>query len=135
MLTTTVAFEGNLAADPEARFTPKGVQLTELIVLVNERRQDEAGEWQDEEPTRHRVTCFGSVAINTADNLNKGDRVIVVGRQVTDSWTDKETKEKRTAPRVLADAVGASLRWASVTVERRPESAREARREDVTPAP
>jgi single-stranded DNA-binding protein len=32
-------FEGNLADDPQVRFTPSGKQITEITVLVNERRQ------------------------------------------------------------------------------------------------
>ena len=89
MLTTTVTFEGNLAADPELRFTSTGKQLAELRVLVNPRRQNDAGEWEDTEPTRHRVTCFGTLAENVTESLRSGDRVIVVGRIATDSWTDK----------------------------------------------
>ena len=56
MLTTTVTFEGNLAADPECASPPHRKQLAELRVLVNARRQNDAGEWEDTEPTRHRVT-------------------------------------------------------------------------------
>lgn len=113
MLTTTVTFEGNLAADPELRFTPTGKQLAELRVLVNARRQNDAGEWEDTEPTRHRVTCFGTLAENVTESLRTGDRVLIIGRLTTDTWTDKDTGDKRTAPRVLADAAGASLRWAT----------------------
>jgi single-strand DNA-binding protein len=42
---TTVTFDGNLVDDPQVRFTPSGKQVTELIVLVNQRRQNSDGEW------------------------------------------------------------------------------------------
>jgi single-stranded DNA-binding protein len=40
---TTVTFEGNLADDPQVRFTASGKQITELTVLVNQRRQNSDG--------------------------------------------------------------------------------------------
>lgn len=113
---------------PRTALHPPGKQLAELRVLVNARRQNDAGEWEDTEPTRHRVTCFGTLAENVTESLRTGDRVIVVGRISTDTWTDKDTGDKRTAPRVLADAVGASLRWATA----RPTRNRQAPQDDPT---
>ena len=37
---STITFSGNLAADPELRFTPSGNQVANLTVLENRRRQD-----------------------------------------------------------------------------------------------
>jgi single-strand DNA-binding protein len=108
---TIVTFEGNLADDPQVRFTPSGKQITEITVLVNERRLNSAGEWVDGEPTRHIVKAFKTLADNIVESLSKGDRVLVHGTITTDSWTDKESGEKRTAQRVLAEIVGPSLRW------------------------
>lgn len=113
MLTTTVTFEGNLAADPELRFTPTGKQLAELRVLVDGRWQNDAGQWEDTEPTRRRVTCFGTLAENATKSLRSGDRLLAVGRTTIDTCADKTTGDERTAPRALADAVGASLRSAT----------------------
>ena len=113
---TTVTFEGNLADDPQVRFTGSGKQVTEITVLVNQRRQNEDGEWVEAEPTRHVVRAFNTLAENIADSLAKGDRVFVHGSVTTDVWTDKRTGEKRTAQRVLADIVGPSLRWATARI-------------------
>ena len=110
---TTVTFEGNLADDPQVRFTPSGKQITEITVLVNERRLNGAGEWVDDEPTRHVVKAFKTLAENIAESLGKGDRVFVHGIITTEAWTDQETGDKRTAQRVLAQIVGPSLRWAT----------------------
>jgi single-strand DNA-binding protein len=114
MLTT----EGNLADDPQVRFTPTGSQITELTVLVNRRRQNDAGEWVDDEPTRHTCKAFRQLGENIADTLAKGDRVLVVGTVVTDTWNDKHTGDKRTRQAVLVDAIGPSLRWATATITR-----------------
>jgi single-strand DNA-binding protein len=76
---TTVTFEGNLADDPQVRFTPSGKPITEMTVLVNARRQNSDGEWVDAEPTRHVVRAFRTLAENIVESLAKGDRVFVHG--------------------------------------------------------
>jgi single-strand DNA-binding protein len=113
---TSVTFEGNLADDPQVRFTPSGKQITELTVLVNQRRHNSDGEWVDSEPTRHVVRAFKILAENIVESLAKGDRVIVHGTVTTEAWTDKQTGDKRTAQRVLAEIVGPSLRWATTRI-------------------
>jgi single-strand DNA-binding protein len=120
---TTVTFEGNLADDPQVRFTGSGKQVTEITVLVNQRRQNSDGEWVEVEPTRHAVRAFKTLAENIVESLAKGDRVFVHGTVTTDVWTDKQTGEKRTAQRVLADIVGPSLRWATVRIAKTTRSA------------
>jgi single-strand DNA-binding protein len=116
MMRTTVTFEGNLADDPQVRFTPSSKQVTEITVLVNQRRQNSEGEWVDGEPTRHLVRAFKTLAENIAESLATGDRVFVHGTVTTETWTDKQTGEKRTAQRVLAEIVRPNLRWATARI-------------------
>jgi single-strand DNA-binding protein len=113
---TPVTFEGNLADDPQVRFTPSGKQITEITVLVNQRRQTSDGVWIEGEPTRHVVRAFKTLAENIAESLAKGDRVFVHGTMTTEAWTDKHSGEKRSAQRVLAEIVGPSLRWATARI-------------------
>jgi hypothetical protein len=49
-------------------------------VLVNQRRQDSAGEWVEVEPTRHVVRTFKTLAENVVESLAKGDRVVASRR-------------------------------------------------------
>jgi single-strand DNA-binding protein len=49
-------------------------------------------------------------------SLAKGDRVVVHGSVITEAWTDKQSGEKRTVQRVLAEVVGPSLRWATARI-------------------
>jgi single-strand DNA-binding protein len=123
MMRTTVTFEGNLADYPQTRFTQSGKQITELTVLVNQRRQNGEGEWVEAEPTRHVVRAFRTIAENMAESLAKGDRVFVHGTVTTEAWTDKQSGEKRTAQRVLAEMVGPSLRWATARITKTTRSA------------
>src|SRR4029453_13038318 len=108
---TTVTFEGNLADDPQVRFTAPGKQVTELTVLVNQRRQNSDGEWADGEPTRHAARAFKTLAENIVESWAKGHRFFVRGTVTTEAGADKQTGEKRTVQRVLAEIVGPSLRW------------------------
>ena len=87
---TSVTFEGNLVDDPQVRFTASGKQVTEITVLVNERRHNSDGGWVDTEPTRHVVRAFKTLAENIVESLSKGDRVFVHGTVTTEAWTDKD---------------------------------------------
>jgi single-strand DNA-binding protein len=128
---TTVTFEGNLADDPQVWFTPSGKQITEITVLVNERRQTSDGEWADAEPTRHVVRVFKTLAENVVESLAKGDRVFVHGTITTEAWTDKQTGERQTAQRVLAEIVGPSLRWAITRITKTTKTTRTATADDT----
>jgi len=119
MLQTTVTLEGNIAADIELTYTPSGKQVVRFPVLVNRRRKDpDTGQWSDGEPTRHACVAFGVLGEHIADSLSKGDRVLIVGNVVTDAWEVKDTGDKRTAQRVLIEAAGPSLRFATAMVRK-----------------
>jgi single-stranded DNA-binding protein len=62
------------------------------------------------------VWTFQTLAENVGESLAKGDRVFVHGTMTTEAWTDKQTGEKRTTQRVLAEIVGPSLRWATARI-------------------
>jgi single-strand DNA-binding protein len=108
---TVVTFEGRLAANPDLHVTESGKNIVEFTVAVNERRQ--AGDqWEDGNTTWWRVKAFRQLGENIIESLTKGDLVIVHGTVTTDVWTDKESQEKRSAQKVIADLVGPSLRFA-----------------------
>ena len=106
MYGTTITFEGNLATDLEIKANQAGGLYVDAVVLVNQGK--------DRPATRWAVRITGRTAENIA-NLAKGDRLLVTGTVVTDTWKDKTTGENRYADRVLAQTVGASLTFARVT--------------------
>ncbi len=108
---STVTFEGNLAADVEVKENKSGGVYLDAVVLVNQGKDSDG---TDRTPTRWQVRITGRTAENAA-NLRKGDRLLVTGSVVTDSWTDKQTGEIRYATRVLAQSVGVSLTFGRVT--------------------
>jgi len=108
---------GNLAADPELRFTNTGIPVANLRVAVTQRLQDKDGTWRDGETSFHRVNVWRDQAQNLTDSLGKGDRVMVTGRLRQRSWETPEG-ERRTSTEIDADEVGASLKFHTAKLER-----------------
>ncbi len=104
MFTSTITIEGRLAQDPQVFDN-----LIELVVLTNRRTQDsESGEWSNSDTTRYTVKTFKTLATRARD-LESGEKVIVAGSIVTETWTDQTTQEARYKQVLLADAVGRSV--------------------------
>ena len=130
---STITFAGNLAADPELRFTPSGRGVARFTVIENRRRRTEDGQgWEDAEPNVFRVQAWRSFAENVVESCGKGDRVHVTGSIVTDRWADKETREDRTAQHVKADEVSFSLRYHTVRATKATRSNNQAHEADDT---
>lgn len=103
-----VSLIGNLGKDPETRFTPKGVEIAEFSVAVNQFRLDKDGERQDStEWFRIRVT---GRSLNFAKQLEKGSRVFIAGRLDISHYTSRDSGELRTSYDVWADEIQAFSR-------------------------
>lgn len=106
--TTTVV--GNLAADPELRFTPSGHAVVNVTIASTPRTFDKAtSEWRDGETWFVRGSAWREMAENVAESLKKGDRVVAAGRLVSRSWDDEETGQKRSVVELAIDAIGPDL--------------------------
>ncbi len=108
---------GNLADDPELRFTPNGQAVARLRVAVSERYYDTGTkEWKDRNPNWYTVNCWRQLAENVSESFRRGDRVIVVGdmRQRTYEKDD----ETRYVWELEAREIGAALMYATATVKR-----------------
>ena len=108
-----IAFEGILLNDPDLRFTGSGFAVCTMRVAVNDRKQDENGNWVNGDSVYFTVTAWRKMAENAAESLRKGDLVVVNGRMKVSTWEDKEGKE-RTTQEVDALSLGLSLRFVSV---------------------
>ncbi|MGH2787115.1 MAG: single-stranded DNA-binding protein [Actinomycetota bacterium] len=111
----TVTLTGNITDDPELRFTPGGAAVANFTVAVNRRYRNNDGQWEDKLDGFFRCNCWRDMAENVAESLQKGTRVVVVGRLQQRTWEDAEGN-KRSAFEVQVDEVGPSLRWASAQV-------------------
>jgi single-strand DNA-binding protein len=112
----TVTLVGNLTRDPELRFTNSGLAQASFGLAVNRRRQNQAGEWE-ENTSFFNVVCWRDMAENATGSLHKGSRVIVTGRLEQRSW-ETQDGDKRTVVEVIADEIGPSLRWATASIEK-----------------
>jgi single-strand DNA-binding protein len=93
---------GNLTRDPEIRYTPKGTPVTEIALAVNRVYSGEDGE-KKEETTFVDVTLWARQAEIAVQYLKKGRPVFIEGRLQLDSWDDKQTGQKRSRLRVVAE--------------------------------
>ncbi len=99
-----VLLMGNLTADPEVRFTPKGTAVTDLRLAINRYYVGENNDRQ-EETTYVDVTLWNRQASIAGEYLRKGSGVFIEGRLQLDSWEDKATGQKRTKLRVIGESL------------------------------
>ncbi|KPM50235.1 single-stranded DNA-binding protein [Frankia sp. R43] len=112
MQEAVITIAGNLANDPELRFTPNGAAVASFVIACTERRRDpNTGEWSDGATSYHRCTAWRQTAENAAASLNKGDRVLVVGTLRQSSWADKQSGETRYGWDVQVDEVAVSVKF------------------------
>jgi single-strand DNA-binding protein len=111
----TVNVVGNATRDPELRFTPSGQAVANFGLAVNRRWQNrQTSEWE-EAVSFFDITCWGQLAENVAESIQKGTRVVVDGRLDQRSW-ETENGDKRSKVEIVADEVAPSLRWATASV-------------------
>lgn len=101
----TITATGNLAADPDLKFTQSGKPALNFRIGCNENKRDEAGQWQTVSTTWLGVTLWGDDAERYADLLHKGDQVMVTG-QLTVREYDRTEGTKGTAVEVKFARVG-----------------------------
>lgn len=112
-MSNTTTLTGNLTREPEIRYTREGHASVTFGLAVNRRWQDHATrEWQ-ESVSFVDVVVWREQAENAAMSLGTGQRVIVTGRLEQRSW-ETEGGERRSKLELVAEEVGASLRFARV---------------------
>lgn len=94
---------GNLTADPDMRTTPRGNTVTELRLAINRISSGPNEGERREEVTYLDVTCWGRQAEVAGQYLAKGRPVFIEGRLQMDTWDDKQTGQKRSRIRVIAE--------------------------------
>ncbi len=118
-----VTIEGNLTGDPEHGTGESGNHYARFTVAVNDRKLNQStGLWEDAGTVFHRVVTFNQQARHVADSLRKGDAVLVAGDLRFGSYIDKDTGNTRETRDIVADNVGASLKFTGVAVERAPKA-------------
>lgn len=107
---------GNLVRDPALRYTQANVPVVNITVALN-RINTKTGQ---SVTSFFDVTVWGDLAVNIAESLRKGDRVLVTGRWETQTWEDL-SGQYRSKNIIVADDVGPSLRKLAITYTDEPE--------------
>lgn len=112
---------GNMAGDPELRFTSSGHAVASFTIAQTPRSFNrESNQWVDDETLWVRASVWREAAENVAETLTKGMRVIAHGRLKARSFETK-TGEQRTNWELEVDEIGPSLKWATAQVNRAPK--------------
>ena len=89
-----VILVGNLTRDPELRYIPSGMAVTDIGLAVNDRRKAANGEWV-EETTFVDVTLWGRTAEVASEYLTKGAPALIEGRLKLDTWEKDGQKHSK----------------------------------------
>jgi single-strand DNA-binding protein len=95
---------GNVGRDPELRYTPSGIAVTDFSIATNKRWQDQNGQ-QQERTTWYRVTCWRRQAEVVAQYVKKGRQVMVIASQIEADAYEGKDGQTRTTLNVTADQV------------------------------
>lgn len=116
---------GNLAADPELRFTSSGKAVANFTVVTSRSVKRDDGIWDnDVDRTYWPCSVWDRLAEHVCESLQKGDAVIVVGDASMRSW-EKQDGSKGSRMEINAREVAASMkRWPVVPARGNGESAR-----------
>ena len=89
----TVMVEGNLARDPELKYTPSGTAICTFSIGTN-RSYRKDGEWK-KEVSFFDIVLWAKLAEHFAEKLIKGTRVRVIGSLKQERWeTDGKTRSR-----------------------------------------
>ncbi|MBI2798131.1 single-stranded DNA-binding protein [Candidatus Saccharibacteria bacterium] len=93
---------GNLTRDPELRTTPSGQSVASFAVATNRSWQDPSGERKDA-VEYHDIVAWGKLGELASSYLQKGRKVLVVGRLQTRSWEGNDGVKRQKTEIVATD--------------------------------
>jgi single-strand DNA-binding protein len=106
-----VILAGKVGAAPESRTTTGGTKITNFSLATSRPKRDSEGKilkddngHRVEDTEWHRITCFNGIGKSVAENVEKGQKVMVRGRIHYTRWTDRENVE-RFGTEIIADEV------------------------------
>jgi len=86
-----ITIAGLVAAQPRHIVTSAGLPITSFRLAPTQRRFDTSAEkWIDGETNWYTVAAFRQLATHTAESVNKGDRILVVGKLRIREWENDE---------------------------------------------
>jgi single-strand DNA-binding protein len=105
---------GLVATTPRHIVTQDGLPITSLRLAASHRRFDRTlNKWVDGETNWYTVTAFRQLAVNIAGAVNKGERIIVIGKLRVRDWDNGE--RAGTSVEIEAESIGHDLTWGTAT--------------------
>ena len=106
----TLSVSGIVATTPRHVVTSEGLAITSFRLASQQRWFDrKVGRWSDGETNWYTVTAFRDLAVNASQSLQKGDRVVTVGRLKVRDWSNDD--RSGTSVEIEADSLGHDLYW------------------------
>lgn len=116
-MTDQLTLTGLIATTPRHIVTSEGLAITSFRLASQQRRFDKSqGAWADADTNWYTVTAFRGLAVNASQSLNKGDRVVAVGRLKVRDWSNDD--RSGTSVEVEADSLGHDLHWGTTSYQR-----------------
>lgn len=100
-----VILVGNLGKDPEVRYTPTGLAVSNLTIATSEVWKDKQSGENQERTEWHRVVLYQRLAEIAGEYLKKGSKVYLEGRLQTRKWQDKTTGQDKYTTEIIADSL------------------------------
>jgi single-strand DNA-binding protein len=84
---------GNLGSDPEVRYLENGSAVARFNIATSESYTNRNGE-KIEQTEWHRIELWDNLAKIAEQYLRKGNQVYIEGKLRTETWVDKEGKQR-----------------------------------------
>lgn len=116
-MSDTITVTGLVATTPRHIVTSEGLTITSFRLASNQRRFDRGqNAWVDGDTNWYTVTAFRQLGTHVATSIEKGQRVIVLGRVRIRDWESGE--KSGTTVEIDAEAVGHDLTWGRASFAR-----------------
>ncbi len=93
---------GRTGRDAEMRYLSTGTAKTDFTLAVNQRRRNQAGEWE-EQPDWFNIVIFGDRAERISQYITKGKLLYVEGRLSIRKWEDDDGNRRERTEVIVND--------------------------------
>jgi len=101
-LKNKVQLIGNLGKNPEVKELTGGKKVAKFSLATNETYYNKAGE-KVTDTQWHNIVAWGKIAEIMEKYLKQGSEVVVEGKLLNRTWTDKEGKKRYTTEVQVSD--------------------------------
>ena len=116
-MSDTILIRGFTASDPALSTLPNGVPVVNFRLASTPRWQDATGTWKEGTTNWYTVKAYRHLAQNIATSIEKGQPLVVSGRQRISRW-NREDGTQGTTVEVDALGIGHDLNYGTSTFAR-----------------